>query len=176
MSDSPPDWFASDQVHDAGDGFYVGAANGFRVGPFATRNQAESQSRELTLRLKRCRNVTERVRLLRRFIIDQRLKHGRQVRGAVSPTQTTPTAAGDAPPTRAGERPRVWFRTHRVFAVGESWFFATREGLDVGPYVSNQAARQDAERLRVILQSSPDPTAAMRLILEFIERNRSESK
>lgn len=96
MSDYPPDWFASDQVHDAGDGFYIGATDSFRVGPFATRGQAEAQSRELTARLNRCRNVTERVRLIRRFIIDQRLQHGRRVRGSASPAAASPPPAGSS--------------------------------------------------------------------------------
>lgn len=173
MSDSLPEWFAADQVHEAGDGWYVGAADGYRVGPFPSRTQAEASSRDLTARLGRCRNTTEQVRQVRRFIIDQRREHGRKVRAAETPDATAPggRAPDSEPPVRAGERARVWFRTHRVFAVGENWFFATREDIEVGPYPSRDMARAASERLLAILQVARDAAAALRAIEEFAARD-----
>lgn len=43
---------------------------------------------------------------------------------------------------RRGEDGPVPFRTGRYFAVGASWYFACREGLDRGPYGSRDDARE----------------------------------
>ncbi len=67
MTPSPPVWFAADQVFAAPDGWYVGAPDGYRVGPFSTEDQALQQSRELIAKLQRCRNTTETVGALVRL-------------------------------------------------------------------------------------------------------------
>lgn len=41
---------------------------------------------------------------------------------------------------RKGESERVWFRANRCFSVGPEWYFATREGKDIGPFKSRQDA------------------------------------
>lgn len=166
MSAPLPDWFAADQIYATGDGWYIGAADGFRVGPFASEQLARDQSQDLVTRLAGCRDTTERVRLIRRFIIDQSRQNGRRVRAAASTLETAPEQDA-GPPVRTGEGSRVWFRTHRVFAVGDAWFIATREGLDVGPYASRDEARAEAERLRDILQGLPDARSSRRAIEAF---------
>ena len=35
---------------------------------------------------------------------------------------------------RRGEAGNIPFRSGRIFNVGMQWFFATREGIDHGPY------------------------------------------
>lgn len=35
---------------------------------------------------------------------------------------------------RQGETGSIPFRTGRIFNVGMQWYFATREGIDHGPY------------------------------------------
>ena len=42
---------------------------------------------------------------------------------------------------RSGESGGVPFRTGRIFNVGMQWYFATREGIDRGPFED----RDDAE-------------------------------
>ena len=42
---------------------------------------------------------------------------------------------------RTGESGNIPFRSGRIFNVGTQWFFATREGVDQGPYMG----RDDAE-------------------------------
>ena len=42
---------------------------------------------------------------------------------------------------RSGETGSVPFRTGRIFNVGMQWYFATREGIDRGPFDD----RDDAE-------------------------------
>ena len=48
------------------------------------------------------------------------------------------------------------------------WYFATREGIDVGPYPSRQAAEAGAARLAKALKSAKDPVAARKIIGEFM--------
>ena len=48
---------------------------------------------------------------------------------------------------RLGERALRWFRRERVFASGGSWYFRTREGIDVGPYGSRFEAEIEADIL-----------------------------
>ncbi len=166
MPPSPPDWFAADHVFSAADGWYVGAEDGFRIGPFRTRFQAEAQSRTLCSRLSRCRNVTEQVRTVRRFVFQQTRDEGRVVKNGIS--RLGKAGAADAGESRAGEKPRLRFRTNRLFAVGDAWYFATREGVDVGPYRSREDAAAGAERLLALLRITPpgQPT------LDAIERFR----
>ncbi|MCK9529660.1 MAG: DUF6316 family protein [Gammaproteobacteria bacterium] len=60
---------------------------------------------------------------------------------------------------RQGEDRPVPFRSGRLFSVGDKWYFATREGLDHGPFDS----RADAEaELRLFLRDIA--TADQRLI------------
>lgn len=168
MPETLPAWFAADRIFAAPDGWYVGAEDGFRVGPFPQQAQAERHSRELTAKLKHCRNTTEMVRAVRWFIHDQVHRHGRVVRGG----QEKPRTQEDGPRSRAGESTsaRVRFRTDRVFAVGGEWFFATRENVDVGPYPSKGEAELDAARLLNTLRHTPPGEASQRAILEFKAR------
>lgn len=42
---------------------------------------------------------------------------------------------------RAGEdTSKVWYRSDRFFCVDGSWYFSTREGVDIGPYSTRLAA------------------------------------
>jgi hypothetical protein len=165
MPPSPPDWFAVDHVFSAADGWYVGAEDGFHVGPFRSRFQAEVQSRSLCSRLARCRTLTEQVRTVRRFVFQQTRQERRLVKNSV-PRPDIPQTAGGAD-VRAGEKPRLHFRTNRLFAVGDVWYFATREGVDVGPYRSREDAAAGAERLLTLLRITPAGKATLDAIDRF---------
>ncbi|MEQ8857486.1 MAG: DUF6316 family protein [Pseudomonadales bacterium] len=161
-----PDWFAADQVFNTEDGWFVGVTRGFRIGPFAQQTQAEQHSRDLSAHLLRCRSTTEQVRVVRQFVFDQIHEHGRQVRSGLPPRE--PAAAdAPAPPVRAGEAPKIWFRTNRVYAVGDVWFFSTREGIDIGPYASRDQAERDLECLIDILRRSRNPDRNLAAIRRF---------
>lgn len=41
---------------------------------------------------------------------------------------------------RNGENAAVPLRTDRFFAVNSSWFFTTREGVDIGPFATKEDA------------------------------------
>ncbi len=44
---------------------------------------------------------------------------------------------------RRGEREPHPFRSGRIFSIGASWYFATREGGDQGPFDSREEAEAE---------------------------------
>lgn len=66
---------------------------------------------------------------------------------------------------RVGEAPRRRFRSpDRCFQMNGSWYFATREGLNVGPYSTKEIADAAATRLTAVLSGVRDGNLARRLI------------
>ncbi|MDH5191126.1 MAG: DUF6316 family protein [Gammaproteobacteria bacterium] len=58
---------------------------------------------------------------------------------------------------RKGEEGHSPFRSARVFNVGTEWYFATREGKDVGPFESKDDAEAElALYLRKIAMSDQE--------------------
>lgn len=45
---------------------------------------------------------------------------------------------------RLGEIERFTYRAGRFFSVGQNWYFATREGVDQGPFGSREEAEAAA--------------------------------
>jgi hypothetical protein len=70
---------------------------------------------------------------------------------------------------RVNEPPKNYFRSaDRCFQMNGEWFFATREGIDVGPYATREAAAFAVARLIKMLQGIDDPIAAKKIIREFM--------
>jgi hypothetical protein len=94
------------------------------------------------------------------------------------PVDEAPTQPGSLDPAyrreraRSGEAEQLWFRTDRIFRSDGAWYFATREGIDVGPYEHREDARRDAKSLiRLLAQNPPhDVQAATLTIQQFMER------
>jgi hypothetical protein len=173
MPQAIPSWFAADQVYRASNGWYVGSPQGFRVGPYPREAVARERSAEITAELAHCEDTGAMVRSVRRFVYAQNGRIGRPANGAAkAPAAAAPRIQGsvDLPPTRAGEDARVWFRTSRFFSVDDVWFFATREGIDVGPYESKESAQSDAQQLLRRLQAARNDTEARLAIYRFKSR------
>ena len=69
---------------------------------------------------------------------------------------------------RTGEPPRRHFRApDRCFQMNGEWYFATREGINVGPYRTRPAADTAAKKLAVMLRGVTDPAMAHQLIEQF---------
>jgi len=66
------------------------------------------------------------------------------------------------------EPSRTWFRSDRVFRVNEFWYLHTREGIDVGPFVSEFEAQIEASILKQLLSESASPTSAASTIRDFV--------
>ena len=70
---------------------------------------------------------------------------------------------------RHGESGKTYFRAGGRSVVSDgSWYFATREGIDVGPYPSRQAAEAGSVRLTKLLRGNRDPVAVQKIIREFM--------
>lgn len=169
MPQAIPSWFAADQVYRGSDGWYIGSPQGFRVGPYPREAAARERSAEITAELTRCEDTPARVRAVRRFLYAQNSVEGRQLKSG-PPSKPPIQGSVDLPPIRAGEAARVWFRTSRFFNVGEAWFFATREGIDIGPYASKLGAQNDARQLLDILRSTRTEGEARLAIYQFKSR------
>lgn len=58
---------------------------------------------------------------------------------------------------RKGEtQEKVWYRSERYFTVDGSWYFSTREGVDVGPYSSRLAAANGLMLYIQYMQTNPE--------------------
>lgn len=64
---------------------------------------------------------------------------------------------------RKGETAGLWFRTGREFHVDGQWYFATREGIDVGPYPTQFEAQIEAALLLRQLEDLPAEAALHRI-------------
>jgi hypothetical protein len=53
------------------------------------------------------------------------------------------------------ERPRTWFRSDRFFRSNDQWYFRTREGIDVGPFLTEFDAQIEASILKSLLRERP---------------------
>lgn len=56
---------------------------------------------------------------------------------------------------RHGEGGNIPFRTERFFSVADKWYFATREGVDSGPYASRERAQEGLKRFLKVAQLLP---------------------
>ncbi len=72
---------------------------------------------------------------------------------------------------RDGERPRTWYRESRVFTRNRSWYFHTREGIEVGPYTCEFDAELELEVLISKLQcAKPD------IVSKIVQNHVSEAR
>ena len=70
---------------------------------------------------------------------------------------------------RQGESCKTYFRAGgRALVADGKWYFATREGIDVGPYPSRAAAEAGSARLAKMLHGTDDPVAVQKIIREFM--------
>jgi hypothetical protein len=74
--------------------------------------------------------------------------------------------------SRPGDPPdAVHFRSDRVVHVNDAWFIATREGIDVGPYPTPEAAASAVGELAEILGVLADGELARTFVREFQRRH-----
>ena len=72
-------------------------------------------------------------------------------------------------PVRKDEDVRTWFRSDRVFLQERgSWFFRTREGIEIGPYETRFEAEIEAGLLKELLRKDESEDARRETVREFI--------
>ncbi len=70
---------------------------------------------------------------------------------------------------RRDEPSKTYFRARGRAVVSDGrWYFATREGVDVGPYATRAAAESGGARLAKMLHGINDPIAAGKILREFM--------
>ena len=74
---------------------------------------------------------------------------------------------------RKNEDPKTWYRCDRVFCSNSTWYFHTREGIDVGPYRTQFEAEVEANILKNMLKNSPEADA-ISIIREFLLNSVTE--
>lgn len=152
---SMPRWFPAEEVCHAHSGWYVGSPVALSLGPYDDQDGAYAASSEIRARLAGARTKGEMIRIVRAFLDSS-------VSAPLEPEQEIPT--------RAGERPRLWYRSNRFFSADGFWYFTTREGIDVGPYDSRRAAERDSERLIRLLGDLETEEARILTIREYMAR------
>lgn len=156
MAGVGPSWFAADQVFEGNGGWYVGSRDGFSIGPYDSESAAQAEAAELRRHVAGTRNVSEMLNAVRRLIeMRQQQPVGERTRGRLSPV-------------RDGEPPRIGERSPRFFVLYGKWYFMTREGIDVGPYASKDAAAREQQRLLDLLQGCQGNGERRRAIFEFM--------
>ncbi|WLQ14038.1 DUF6316 family protein [Hahella aquimaris] len=65
---------------------------------------------------------------------------------------------------RRGEDGLTPFRSDRFFAVGDKWYFSTREGFDSGPYAAKERAEEGLRRFLKVAQILPGEGQAARVM------------
>ena len=71
---------------------------------------------------------------------------------------------------RDGEKPSARYRAeNRCFQMNGQWYFATREGIDVGPYESRDAAAFALKRLITLVRDMTDPDARRALVQRYAD-------
>ena len=60
---------------------------------------------------------------------------------------------------RKSEPAKLWYRSERIFSSNGHWYFATREGIDVGPFESMSLAEVEVGLLTKKLRRSTDVEA-----------------
>lgn len=63
---------------------------------------------------------------------------------------------------------KVFFRSDRIFRSNDSWYFHTREGIDVGPFQTEFEAQVESSILKNILKDAKNKDAALSTIREFL--------
>ena len=75
---------------------------------------------------------------------------------------------------RKYEPPRQWCRSTRVYCEPgrcDAWYFQTREGVDVGPYLSQFAAEVEASLLKELLAQEDSHEARLAKVISFMHES-----
>ena len=170
MARTLPAWFKAANIFSSNGCWYIGSVGSLNIGPYADRDVAESRSKLVVKQLKALANDDDRLRYVQKFLHDEWELIGE----GTAPEETALVEEIDLQPppvqVRDGERQKLWFRSARVFQVDGVWFFATREGVDIGPFDSETEAKKNEHRLISLLLKAKTPEEALRTINEYKHR------
>ena len=165
-----PAWFKADNIFSSNGCWYIGSVGSLNIGPYASRDVAESRSKLVVQKLKALANDEDQLRYVQKFLHDEWELIGE----GTAPEEDALVEEIDLQPppvqVRDGEQQKLWYRSARAFQVDGVWFFATREGVDVGPFDSEPEAKKNEHRLISLLLNAKTPEEALRTINEYKHR------
>jgi hypothetical protein len=168
MQRTLPLWFQADQVFSHNGNWYFGSVDNLHIGPYRSRDIAESKSNQVANRLRQLNSDEARLSYVRKLLHEE----WEQILPGASPKETVGEIDLTPPlvKVRDGEGQKTWYRSERFFHVDGVWLFATREGIDVGPFDSELEAKQHERRLVSLLARARTPEEAYRIIYEYKHR------
>lgn len=172
MQDAIPQWFQADQVYSHQGKWYVGTTDALQLGPYPTEERAQARSEEITDCLRSLHSEDQQLTYVKSLLSSE----WHDIQRHIDPDVQRKEAPVEKPPTfpvREGESPGHWSRSSRYFNVGSMWFFATREGIDVGPF---EAKKQAVDHCKALLKSLRDTAddRSFQLIFEYKHTEAAE--
>ncbi len=174
MVESLPSWFQADRVFSYNGRWYFGSQGGLHVGPYLDKSAAEIKSSEATDHLRRVKSAGQKLRYVKRLLHDE---WDQILIGMISADESIQVERVELIPpaasVRRGEESRSWFRSNRYFNVDSVWFFSTREGIDVGPFDSEEEAKRHGRRLLSLLTRTSTEEESYLAIYQYKHRPAS---
>lgn len=164
MQDAIPLWFQADQVYSRQGQWFVGSTDALHLGPYLTRTSAEAKSAEICECLRALQSEDQKLCYVRSLLTSE--WHDIRAHADLDVLREAPEQKPSTFPVREGESANNWARSSRYFSVGSVWFFATREGIDVGPFESKKEAVEHGRDLLKSLRGKSD-RQAFQLVFEY---------
>ncbi len=167
---SLPAWFQADEVFTHNGNWYLGTVGSLHIGPYRDRKTAETKSVEVAKKLRSMGAGGPQLRYVRHLLHEEWKEIG--MAGSEGETCLGEEIELSPPPypVRRGEKSKKWVRSERFFEVGGIWFFSTREGIDVGPYVSEREAKKCERQLVSRLSNHLTEKEAQKIVYEYKHR------
>lgn len=164
-----PSWFKADQIFTHDGHWYFGSPDSLHIGPYDERAKAEARSRDAVEKLLSLRSNSEQLRFVRKLLHDEWDQILLSTPSSLENIECIDLEPAPEP-LRHGEAPQQWYRSNRFFKVEDMWFFSTREGVDVGPYRTENEARKNERRLVRSLTAARNAEEAFQIAQEFKHR------
>ena len=172
MAEHLPSWFKADNVFDDQGQWFFGSEKGLYFGPYPERSIAEARSHSATERLLGAKSASEQVRIADSLMTEEQqfIKEA----GVDSAQFLVDEVEVDLPRAlvRSGELVSSWARSDRFFQLDGAWYFSTREGANIGPHHSLDAAKRNAQALIAKLIIAKDQGEA----IQVIESHRTDTQ
>ncbi|MCZ6620167.1 MAG: DUF6316 family protein [Gammaproteobacteria bacterium] len=148
MEQSLPAWFRADEVFAHEGSWYLGSVESLYIGPYDDRKTAETKAVVVAKELGSMRTVGTQLRYVRQLLHEEWQEIGK---AGYKKCDAGENASLPGSGVRSGEVPKNWNRSQRFFKVGGVWFFSTREGIDVGPFgTENEAKKQERQLISLL--------------------------
>ena len=137
-----PAWFKADNIFSSNGCWYIGSVGSLNIGPYASRDVAESRSKLVVQKLKALANDEDQLRYVQKFLHDEWELIGE----GTAPEEAALVEEIDLQPppvqVRDGEQQKLWYRSARAFQVDGVWFFAREKALTSALLTQNPKRRK----------------------------------